>query len=176
MRCRFKYIHIGNTFISCYCPASSTWSQRETQGRHPAARHGHVIVAIGFKIYIHGGMAAGKFYNDVYSLDTSKISQITIAVSHFNCSSRNKSLIMRLITIISSCLFSGNMKWEKLHAKGDIPPGVAAHSAVSLGNNIYIFGGMTAGGAINSMYRFNTGTRITSYSWGCRKKTLVWPA
>lgn len=50
------------------------------------------------------------------------------------------------------------MKWEKVQAKGDIPPGVAAHSAVSLGKNIYIFGGMTADGAVNSMYRFNTGT------------------
>lgn len=54
--------------------------------------------------------------------------------------------------------FSGSLKWEKVQAKGDIPPGVAAHSAVSLGKNIYIFGGMTADGAINSMYRFNTGT------------------
>lgn len=49
------------------------------------------------------------------------------------------------------------MKWEKVQSKGDIPPGVAAHSAMSLGKNIYIFGGMTADGAINSMYRFNTG-------------------
>lgn len=50
------------------------------------------------------------------------------------------------------------MKWEKVQAKGDIPPGVAAHSALVLGENIYIFGGMTADGAGNSMYRFNTGT------------------
>lgn len=49
------------------------------------------------------------------------------------------------------------MKWEKVQAKGDIPPGVAAHSAVVLGQNIYIFGGMTADGASNFMYRFNTG-------------------
>lgn len=50
------------------------------------------------------------------------------------------------------------MKWEKVQSKGDIPPGIAAHSALSLGKNIYIFGGMTADGAINSMYKFNTGT------------------
>nr|XP_020481560.1 rab9 effector protein with kelch motifs-like [Labrus bergylta] len=48
------------------------------------------------------------------------------------------------------------MKWEKVQVKGDIPPGVAAHSAVALGKNIYIFGVMTAEGATNSMYRFNT--------------------
>ncbi|TMS08706.1 Rab9 effector protein with kelch motifs [Larimichthys crocea] len=50
--------------------ASFTWSQPETQGRHPPARHGHIIVAVGFKIYIHGGMAGDKFHNDMYSLDT----------------------------------------------------------------------------------------------------------
>lgn len=54
-------------------PASSTWSQPETQGRHPPARHGHVIIAVGSKIYIHGGMAGDKFHNDMYSLDTSKL-------------------------------------------------------------------------------------------------------
>ncbi len=57
------------------------------------------------------------------------------------------------------CLFKGSMKWVKVQAKGDIPPAVAAHSAVVLGKNIYIFGGMTADGAGNSMYRFNTGTQ-----------------
>nr|XP_020456474.1 rab9 effector protein with kelch motifs isoform X7 [Monopterus albus] len=51
---------------------------------------------------------------------------------------------------------AGSMKWEKVHPKGDIPPGVTSHSAVVLGKNIYIFGGMTADGASNSMYRFNT--------------------
>jgi hypothetical protein len=49
------------------------------------------------------------------------------------------------------------MTWEKIQTKGDIPAGVAAHSAVALGNTIYIFGGMTPEGASNSMYKFNTG-------------------
>lgn len=49
------------------------------------------------------------------------------------------------------------MKWEKVQTKGDIPAGVAAHSAVVRGKNIYIFGGMTADGATNLMFRFNTG-------------------
>lgn len=49
---------------------------------------------------------------------------------------------------------------EEVQAEGDIPPGLAAHSAVALGKNIYIFGGMTADGASNSMYRFNTGTQF----------------
>lgn len=58
-------------------------------------------------------------------------------------------------------MFKGNMKWEKIQTKGDIPPGVAAHSAVVLGSNLYMFGGMTADGAISSMYKFNTGKEHT---------------
>lgn len=62
-----------NICVVCNCVSvSSTWSQPETQGRKPAARHGHVIAAVGSKIYIHGGMAGEKFYNDLYSLDSSK--------------------------------------------------------------------------------------------------------
>ncbi|XP_051749902.1 rab9 effector protein with kelch motifs isoform X2 [Ctenopharyngodon idella] len=49
---------------------------------------------------------------------------------------------------------SETMKWEKVKAKGEIPPGVAAHSSVSFGKNIFIFGGMTSEGASNSMYKF----------------------
>lgn len=52
------------------------------------------------------------------------------------------------------------MKWDKVQVKGDIPPGVAAHSAVVHGTNIYTFGGLTADGAINSLYRFKTGTLL----------------
>lgn len=58
------------------------------------------------------------------------------------------------------------MKWDKVQTRGDIPPGAAAHSAVVLSKNIYIFGGMTRDGASNSMYRFNTGTYI-SYTLLC---------
>ncbi|XP_061703525.1 rab9 effector protein with kelch motifs isoform X5 [Syngnathoides biaculeatus] len=48
---------------------SSTWAQPETQGTLPPVRHGHVIVAAGLKIYIHGGMANDAFLDDMYSLD-----------------------------------------------------------------------------------------------------------
>lgn len=59
--------------------------------------------------------------------------------------------------------------WEKVRTKGDIPLGVAAHSAVVMGKNIYIFGGMTAEGATNSMYRFNTGLLLVLFSYQCEK-------
>lgn len=52
--------------------ATSTWSQPETRGKQPPPRHGHIIIAVGPKIYIHGGMSGDKFHNDMYSLDTSR--------------------------------------------------------------------------------------------------------
>lgn len=132
--------------------ATATWSQPETQGKHPPPRHGHIIIALGPKLYIHGGMSGNKFHNDMYSLDTSRF-QILLFLWLSFLSNDSKWF---------SCLFEGNMMWEKLRTKGDIPHGVAAHSAVLVGKNIYIFGGMTADGATNSMYRFNTGIHLFS--------------
>ncbi|XP_070706182.1 rab9 effector protein with kelch motifs isoform X3 [Pempheris klunzingeri] len=61
---------VSDPKLHVFDTVSSTWSQPETQGRHPPARHGHIIVAVSSKIYIHGGMAGDKFHNDMYSLDT----------------------------------------------------------------------------------------------------------
>ncbi|XP_065821780.1 rab9 effector protein with kelch motifs isoform X2 [Labrus bergylta] len=61
---------VADPTLHVFDTASSAWSQPETQGRQPPAKHGHVIVAAGSKIYIHGGMAGDKFHNDVFSLDT----------------------------------------------------------------------------------------------------------
>nr|XP_020516585.1 rab9 effector protein with kelch motifs-like [Labrus bergylta] len=63
---------VADPTLHVFDTASSAWSQPETQGRQPPDKHGHVIVAAGSKIYIHGGMAGDKFHNDVVSLDTSK--------------------------------------------------------------------------------------------------------
>lgn len=47
-----------------------TWSQPECKGKPPSPRQGHLIVAVGSVIYVHGGMAGEKFYSDIFSLDT----------------------------------------------------------------------------------------------------------
>ncbi|XP_057675363.1 rab9 effector protein with kelch motifs isoform X2 [Corythoichthys intestinalis] len=52
---------------------SSTWTQPETQGPTPPVRHGHVIVAVGSKIYIHGGMANDDFLDDMYTIELSNM-------------------------------------------------------------------------------------------------------
>ncbi|XP_007194745.2 rab9 effector protein with kelch motifs isoform X2 [Balaenoptera acutorostrata] len=52
-------------------PDTLTWSQPETLGKPPSPRHGHVMVAAGTKLFIHGGLAADNFYDDLHCIDIS---------------------------------------------------------------------------------------------------------
>ncbi|XP_030640729.1 rab9 effector protein with kelch motifs [Chanos chanos] len=61
---------VSDAQLHVFDTVTSTWSQPETKGKQPSARQGHVVVAVGDTIYVHGGMAGGKFHNDLSSLDT----------------------------------------------------------------------------------------------------------
>ncbi|XP_054583282.1 rab9 effector protein with kelch motifs isoform X2 [Eptesicus fuscus] len=52
-------------------PDTLTWSQPETLGKPPSPRHGHVMVAAGTKLFIHGGLAGDRFYDDLHCIDIS---------------------------------------------------------------------------------------------------------
>jgi hypothetical protein len=45
-----------------------------------------------------------------------------------------------------SLLVAGKASWNKLPAKGDIPPSVNGHTAVVYKDTMYVFGGCTSGG------------------------------
>ncbi|CAL8279395.1 unnamed protein product [Merluccius merluccius] len=64
---------VSDPKLHVFDTASSSWAQPGTGGKHPTARHGQVIVAVGSRLYIHGGMAGDKFYSDMFSLDTSNM-------------------------------------------------------------------------------------------------------
>ncbi|XP_056146305.1 rab9 effector protein with kelch motifs isoform X2 [Lampris incognitus] len=64
---------VSDPVLHVFDTVSCSWSQPETQGKQPPARHGHIIIALGSEIYIHGGMAGDKFYSDMYTLDTGKM-------------------------------------------------------------------------------------------------------
>ena len=38
-------------------------------GTPPSPRHGHLMVAVDNKIFIHGGMAEAELYSDLHVLD-----------------------------------------------------------------------------------------------------------
>lgn len=77
------------------------------------------MVAAGTKLFIHGGLAGDKFYDDLHCIDIN------------------------------------DMKWQKLSPTGAAPTGCAAHSAVTVGKHVYIFGGMTPTGALDTMYQYH---------------------
>ncbi|NXF86176.1 RABEK protein, partial [Eubucco bourcierii] len=55
-----------------------TWSQPDTHGEPPSPRHGHVVVAIGTKLFIHGGLAGDTFYNDLFCIDINDMKWVKI--------------------------------------------------------------------------------------------------
>ncbi|KAM4695999.1 rab9 effector protein with kelch motifs [Rhinophrynus dorsalis] len=61
---------VSDTRLYVYDAATMTWTQPLTSGDPPQPRHGHVIVAVGTKLFVHGGMAGSKFFSDLFSIDT----------------------------------------------------------------------------------------------------------
>ncbi|NWY68672.1 RABEK protein, partial [Erithacus rubecula] len=58
--------------------ATLTWSQPETHGDPPSPRHGHAVVAVGTKLFIHGGLAGDVFYSDLFCIDTNDMRWVKI--------------------------------------------------------------------------------------------------
>ncbi|XP_007907715.2 rab9 effector protein with kelch motifs isoform X1 [Callorhinchus milii] len=61
---------VQDTQLHVFDTTSLSWSQPSTEGKSPTPRHGHVMVAVGSKLFVHGGLAGVKFLNDMYSLNT----------------------------------------------------------------------------------------------------------
>ncbi|XP_043914632.1 rab9 effector protein with kelch motifs [Protopterus annectens] len=61
---------VHDTELHVFDSVALTWSQPVTHGKPPAARHGHVVVAVGTSLYIHGGLAGNRFYADMFCIDT----------------------------------------------------------------------------------------------------------
>ncbi|NXT45629.1 RABEK protein, partial [Pluvianellus socialis] len=58
--------------------ATLTWAQPDTRGDPPSPRHGHVVVAVGTKLFIHGGLAGDVFYNDLFCIDIHELRWVKI--------------------------------------------------------------------------------------------------
>ncbi|KAJ7405963.1 Rab9 effector protein with kelch motifs [Willisornis vidua] len=71
---RDQRLHVFDT-------ATLTWSQPDTRGDPPSPRHGHAVVALGTKLYIHGGLAGDVFYNDLFCIDTGDMRWVKVPAS-----------------------------------------------------------------------------------------------
>ncbi|KAM6903099.1 rab9 effector protein with kelch motifs [Xenentodon cancila] len=132
---------VSDSRLHIFDTVSSTWSQPETQGRQPPARQGHVIVAVGSKIYIHGGMTGDKFLNDMYSLDSRTMKwekiqtkgDIPPGVASHSAVAMDKNIYifggMTTDGAINSMyrFNSDKNRWVLLKFKGDMPPNRLDH-------------------------------------------------
>lgn len=57
--------------LHVFCSKDKRWSKHDLIGEAPSPRHGHVMVVMGSKLYIHGGMAGTNFYDDLFVIDLS---------------------------------------------------------------------------------------------------------
>ncbi|XP_042334721.1 rab9 effector protein with kelch motifs [Sceloporus undulatus] len=58
--------------------ATLTWLQPEVRGQPPSPRHGHAVVAVENRLFIHGGLAGDTFYNDLFSIDITDLKWETL--------------------------------------------------------------------------------------------------
>ncbi|XP_072421790.1 rab9 effector protein with kelch motifs isoform X4 [Chiloscyllium punctatum] len=61
---------VQDTQLYVFDKATLGWSQQSTEGNPPAPRHGHVMIAVGSKLFIHGGLSGDTFFNDMHVIDT----------------------------------------------------------------------------------------------------------
>ncbi|KAG5834693.1 hypothetical protein ANANG_G00264280 [Anguilla anguilla] len=59
---------VSDLQLHVFDSVSLTWHQPETQGRPPSPRHGHMVAAVGSRLYVHGGLAGEKFHSDMHCL------------------------------------------------------------------------------------------------------------
>ncbi|CAH1785614.1 unnamed protein product [Owenia fusiformis] len=64
--------------VHIYDSSKSQWTTPSVKGDPPKPRHGHVMVAIGNRVYIHGGMSGQSFYNDLHVFDLDKNAWLSI--------------------------------------------------------------------------------------------------
>uniref|UniRef100_A0A8C9ASC7 Rab9 effector protein with kelch motifs n=1 Tax=Prolemur simus TaxID=1328070 RepID=A0A8C9ASC7_PROSS len=112
-----------------------TWSQPETLGNPPSPRHGHVMVAAGTKLFIHGGLAGDKFYDDLHCIDISNPTGAAPA----GCAAHSAVAVGKHIYIFGGMTPTGALdvmyqyhiekqQWTLLKFDTFLPPGRLDHS------------------------------------------------
>ncbi|XP_002741551.1 uncharacterized protein LOC100373945 [Saccoglossus kowalevskii] len=127
---------VGDRQVHVFNAVTTSWSQPNVKGNPPKPRHGHIMVAIGNKIYVHGGMAGQTFYDDLHELDTVALNWKQVKckgavpcsrTAHTGVSLNNKLYIFGGMGRDSALddlyvLDTGNFKWSKIEISGPPPP------------------------------------------------------
>ena len=79
---------VGDRQVHCFDVATQAWSTLNIRGDSPKPRHGHLVVAVGNKILVHGGMSGSTFYDDLLVLDLGKSSWTSVKQKKVHPSAR----------------------------------------------------------------------------------------
>ncbi|KAK9116027.1 hypothetical protein Sjap_014974 [Stephania japonica] len=152
-----KDLHVLDT-------STNMWLSPTVRGTGPEAREGHSAALVGKRLFIFGGCGKSRsnseeiYYNDLYILDTETFEWRCAVPSgtppsardSHTCSSWKNKIIVVAGEDASDYYLSDvhildteTFVWRELNALGQILPPRAGHSAVTLGKNLFVFGGFT---------------------------------
>ncbi|XP_062844787.1 rab9 effector protein with kelch motifs [Trichomycterus rosablanca] len=127
--------------VHVFDAVTSSWSQPETKGKPPCPRHGHIVVAVGSMIYIHGGMAGEKIHSDLFALDTENMKWERVKAKGDvppGTAAHSAVALQRNIYIFggmtaegasnSMYRFQTDKRWTAMKFEGDPPPNRLDHS------------------------------------------------
>ncbi|KAL0697889.1 hypothetical protein Bca4012_054011 [Brassica carinata] len=164
--------------------SSHTWKCQSVRGEAPAPREGHSATLVGKRLFVFGGCGKSSdvndeiYYNDLYVLNTetyvwkraATIGCPPSARDSHTCSSwKNKIVViggedghdyyLSDVHILDTDTFI----WKELDTSGQLLTPRAGHVTVSLGRNLYVFGGFTdAQNLYNDLYVLDLDTCVWS--------------
>lgn len=138
-------------------------------GTIPSGRFEHSLSAMGPYIFLFGGGNTQSWLNDVYVFDTGKrllgIIRLCVSVSnipfHFLCHGCGVSLLLLIpcLSCLSGPLCSDTLTWALAPVDGRPPKGRCAHSWLSAGSKMILYGGYDGASRLKDTVTFQAGTQ-----------------
>ncbi|KAL0375836.1 UNVERIFIED_CONTAM: Rho GTPase-activating protein gacHH [Sesamum calycinum] len=135
-----------------------TWSILKTSGPGPGPRDSHSAVLVGHRMIVFGGTNGSKKVNDLHVLDLVSQEWMRPECSG-NPPSARESHTANVVGDEKLVVFGGsgegdanylndlhildmkNMEWSSPEVRGNVPAPRDSHSAVAVGNRLFVFGG-----------------------------------
>ncbi|XP_022895904.1 acyl-CoA-binding domain-containing protein 6-like isoform X3 [Olea europaea var. sylvestris] len=135
-----------------------TWNILMTTGQGPRSRDSHSAVLVGHRMIVFGGTNGFKKVNDLYILDLHS-REWSRPECHGNPPSSRESHTATLVNDEKLVIFGGSgegesnylndlhvldlktMGWTSLDIQDNLPAPRDSHSAVAVGNRIFVYGG-----------------------------------
>ncbi|XP_068127544.1 uncharacterized protein [Hyperolius riggenbachi] len=161
--------------------ASGHWIEMQASGDPPRPRHGHALTLAGNIAFIFGGSSISSnldenplYFNDFYMLTilpNDLTWELIPQTGQVPAPREGHSMVKvkRKLYLFGGCCEKdaeeclqgtysfdlGALTWEKLTTNGTAPQ-TLSHSAAAVGGNIFVFGGVCHGRAVDDLHMFNT--------------------